>query len=92
MTDQFTPGPWKIRDTFGSKYIEDKTNNNLIATLDWMYSQDETNANAALIAAAPELLKALEKIISIYGLSNIDADTDEMNLARAVIAKAKGEK
>ncbi len=54
-------------------------------------------ANAALIAAAPELLEALEKLAARFaivapddtGLSEEDAA--RLNAARAAIAKAKGE-
>lgn len=48
-------------------------------------------ANARLIAAAPELLEALEEIVSAAdgdGWSQLDAD---LRKARAAIAKAKGE-
>ena len=38
-----------------------------------------------------ELLEALEKLIAVYGLSNTNDDTDEMNFARAIVAKAKRE-
>jgi hypothetical protein len=50
-------------------------------------------ANARLIAAAPDLLAALERIANIieeYG-TPIDAANEAMHIARAAIAKAKGE-
>lgn len=47
---------------------------------------DEAKANASLIAAAPDLLEALEKAVARQGFSN-----DELISAREVIAKAKGE-
>lgn len=55
-------------------------------------SQNE--ANAVLLAAAPELLAVLEDVI--YALSDTDGEglieyTHWMVKARAVIAKAKGE-
>ena len=53
---------------------------------------DEAAANAALIAAAPELLAALEDVLG-YG-EDCAADRDErpgcLERARAAIAKAKG--
>jgi hypothetical protein len=45
----------------------------------------ENNDAAHLIAAAPELLSALERIAKISGV------TAEAAIARAAIAKAKGE-
>ena len=51
----------------------------------------EAKANAQLIAAAPDLLKALEKIVALehYRHGYHPAWTDQ---ARAAIAKARGEK
>lgn len=43
-------------------------------------------ANKALIKAAPELLAALEAVVSVA-----DRATVEFDMARAAIAKAKGE-
>lgn len=44
-----------------------------------------SEADARLIAAAPDLLEALEKAVARQGFSN-----DELIEAREVIAKAKG--
>ena len=46
---------------------------------------DEPLANAQLIAAAPDLLAALER------LAHPMADDDDLSYAREVIAKAKGQ-
>ena len=46
-------------------------------------------ANAALIAAAPDLLAALEKMLYFHADSNVGMP--EIAEARAAIAKAKGE-
>jgi hypothetical protein len=43
---------------------------------------DEANAN--LIASAPDLLSALERLVHPM------ADDDDLDFARAIIAKAKG--
>ncbi|MCY1186174.1 hypothetical protein D9M73_270150 [compost metagenome] len=45
----------------------------------------EVMANAALIAAAPDLLEALEAVVRVA-----DRATDEFDMARAAIAKARG--
>jgi hypothetical protein len=47
---------------------------------------DPCEQRARLIAAAPELLEALEKAVSRQGFSN-----DDLISARAIISKAKGE-
>ena len=52
--NQHTPGPWRW---------EDKT---LIGSNDCFVDKDDA-ADARLIAAAPELLSALETIVSSYG-------------------------
>lgn len=44
-----------------------------------------TEANARLIAAAPELLEALKGVVRVA-----DRATDEFDAARAAIAKAEG--
>ena len=49
---------WKYRD------IIDADDGNSIARVQGCYSQEIEDANAKLIAAAPELLKALELIMS----------------------------
>ena len=47
----------------------------------------EIQANARLIAAAPDLLEALEGVVRVA-----DRDTPEFAAARAAIARATGEK
>lgn len=59
----------------------------------WERAVQEVKANAALIAAAPDLLQALRDILAYSGIDP-DADTRmglrEVNAARAAIAKAEG--
>ncbi len=50
----------------------------------------QEEANARLIAAAPELLDALQDMIDYYGSAS--ATVEALTAARAAIAKAKGEK
>lgn len=58
-----------------------------LATVHFMArGREEAEANARLIAAAPEMLEALEGILAIT-----DRDHAAWNKARAAIAKAKGE-
>jgi hypothetical protein len=54
-------------------------------------SADEARANAHLIAAAPELLDALETIFDITPFATNSKDAEIRMRVRAVIAKAKGE-
>jgi hypothetical protein len=57
----------------------------------WDMTDDEAKANARLIAAAPELLEALEKALNESGCDGDQCGTEWHELARAAIAKAKGE-
>ena len=82
---QHTPGPWsqKGRDIFsGTTYIADVKANRLVPP-------EEAEANARLIAAAPELLEALRDLVSPYD-GNMDGAPTSIKLARAAIAKAGG--
>lgn len=52
---------------------------------------DDHNSNARLIAAAPELLEALEMMVADFeGIDGLDDDI--FDIARSAIAKARGEK
>ena len=46
---------------------------------------DEPLANARLIASAPDLLRALERLVHPM------ADDEDVSFARAIISKAKGQ-
>jgi hypothetical protein len=91
--NKFTPGPWEI----GHDYLIQT-----VATDGWEIAEirqdtGDFEANARLIAAAPDLLEALEGMVSIYAVStgvNSMACQVEQQLtamARAAIARAQGE-
>ena len=95
-----TPGPW-IHDDFDRHYvvaghiyiaIADDGRDDDEGTAEGRYgTEEEVEANARLIAAAPELLKALR---ATYAYGNGEAtDLDWIStaeLAEAAIAKAEG--
>jgi hypothetical protein len=56
-----------------------------VASDDVVFCDDRVTANANLIAAAPDLLEALQAVLRIA-----DRATDEFDMARAAIAKALG--
>ena len=70
-----TPGPW----TADGHFIE-ATSDRTIAFL----CDDATDDDARLIAAAPELLEALERIVKETATSHVT------KAAKAAIAKARG--
>lgn len=90
-----TPGPWKWWTTHeGSHRINPEEGGLVIASCDtrnpFSYEQE---ANARLIAAAPDLLKACKALLDVYGelhaLYDI-GDCDASDAARIAIAKAEG--
>lgn len=101
-TTPFTPGPWLVNyaeDRFDSKRstieIVDGSYDSLnheqgplvlakLNVIPFAPHMDEPLANARLIAAAPDLLAALER------LTHPMADDEDLDYAREIIAKAKG--
>lgn len=83
MSKQHTPGPWVTGAIAWGQYAVDGANGEEVTS--WI---DE--ADALLIAAAPELLEAL--VDSLCALEVCGRDFDHvMGKARAAIAKARGE-
>ena len=107
MTYNHTPGPWLVWDSKGTARIDhttgvyrqpDSSDEQIIALCDedLSLSSDEQLANARLIAAAPELLEALQQLDRLldYTKSGAFSDYDRAKcvvVARAAIAKARGE-
>jgi len=62
-----TPGPWEIIRTKDGKVFISSTSarRGICEVTDWKDSpwQEETDANSRLIAAAPDLLKALKTVV-----------------------------
>ncbi len=83
-----TPGPWYIDETFGLIMWQDKE----VAAIHAARNGD-AKGNAALIAAAPEMLEALEACQRAIG-AGIDADPELWKAAyiktELAITKAKG--
>lgn len=86
-----TPGPWTTRQ------IPDPMLPNLVGyAIDFNEAQEQIadfvyeEADACLIAAAPELLQALEGLASLYDTDEGCRSTPEYIAARAAIAKARG--
>lgn len=92
-----TPGPWIARipdDLGGSRVYVDRKGGSLIATPAYMRDENEAEANARLIAAAPNLLAACKRAVD-FGLrdtSYCSNETDEVCAElEAAIAKATGQ-
>ena len=83
MEAKHTPGPWKATarrvtapETEGRLALDVQINGG---------NREDNKANARLIAAAPDLLVALQGVVRVA-----DRKTDEFDAARAAIAKATG--
>jgi hypothetical protein len=88
-----TPGPWQIKRHFdpGYKFISAQKHTALAQVVWCMEDEDrspECEANAHLIAAAPELLEALEKVFTVM---NDDMPVGLRKVCYEAIAKARGE-
>lgn len=93
MTPKHTPGPWRVTLAYSNAHnCLDVWGNGLLIAECRHYKVDPgmSAANANLIAAAPDMLAALQLI-------NVDKDGDgfvcreAMDRIRAVIAQATGE-
>ena len=87
-----TPGPWRVVDSWNDHMVEGQNGEEII----WQDGPHDTptinEANARLIAAAPDLLAALEQLVAVKDYSDrIWGATFDWDAARAAIAKAKGE-
>ena len=91
-----TPGPWAVGPEFDNDgepeiIIEHQTpfGNLVIAVaLPGLQGQE---ANARLIAAAPELLEALQNLLAVASVRIDDPRIVQFDAARAAVAKATGE-
>ena len=89
----YTPGPWAIRmpaDGFQTRHPAIDGDTGGVALAEWNGNVERTNANARLIAAAPELLAALQ-----WAIDQVEDDLDldhqaALKAARAAVARATG--
>lgn len=95
MEFKHTPAPWRpaTMGPNGCSIVGSKTT--MVAMLAHSvnkYNQaEQAKANAHLIAAAPELLEALVKLIDYINCDSPIRNTDEFDCAKLAIKKALGE-
>ena len=94
-----TPGPWGIMKGDHGPMIFSGECGRAVAMLARQVTTAEREANARLIAAAPELLEALEVMLNGDEMGEYECQRtgfprmiQRREKARAAIAKAKGEK
>jgi hypothetical protein len=82
-TAQHTPGPWQV-----SPHSNITSKSLVVAKVEQMPGnyESEKQANARLIASAPDMFDALQAVCDAYG----DRDTLLMAQVKAALAKAKG--
>ena len=90
MQNKHTPGSWSVynpglRAYITAKHPEPAYDGENIVVAELNGPEDAREVNARLIAAAPDLLAALQAVLSVA-----DRKTDEFDKARAAIAKATG--
>lgn len=100
MTTKHTPGPWEVSS--GDNYevrsplmpkefphlFKNDSTGDFVAYIG-NHADDFGWANANLIAAAPDLLEALEKLLDVYDAFDMPIGPTVI-LARAAVEKAKG--
>jgi hypothetical protein len=83
-----TPGPWKSYNTEPVETELDIVIESQFSTIGWLYSgKENSEANARLIAAAPDMLEALISVYQIYIDRDICCDNE---FIKSVIEKATG--
>jgi hypothetical protein len=92
-TATHTPGPWRVFDTFvDPEIVTDQPTAHETESLVQFKGQRNAKANARLMAAAPEMLEALQLCEDVLAdLARLDDGTPSvsaLNMARAAIAKA----
>lgn len=100
MSVQHTPGPWKaypIEMNHGLPYTPVAANTLLAKVYSEAFGDyEQSEANARLVAAAPDLLEALRRVVNDWvapdGLPFEDGEMPALDAARAAISKATGGK
>lgn len=95
MSSKHTPGPWLVANTHDAYAVRGDDGMRPIAYIEPSeitfagkeVTTPEDKANARLIAAAPELLAALEDLLAPYNMA--EEYQAKIAHARAAIAKAK---
>jgi len=92
MKTQHTPGPWRFEQA--TKTIRSIPENYWLATMDSWDGAVNHESNARLIAAAPELFEALERLLAWADMQRdsmaYESARREIGQARVAIAKATG--
>jgi hypothetical protein len=89
---RFTPGPWLV-DPMCAQVNAPAKGMLPVAQMLWPTderTEAETEANARLIAAAPDLYEALVELVQLYDVDQAIFPRPGYAAARAALAKAEG--
>lgn len=95
MKELFTQGPWSILFNDKTKVVLEKSGVAIFVAdtyAGFTKSDSEQEANAALIAAAPELYKELEKHCALCVMRHPEMEKCKLCETRKVLNKARGRK
>lgn len=89
MKAQHTPGPWRYEDS--TETIRSIPGNHWIASMDSFDGAVDDDANAALIASAPDLLTALRVLVdhAQETYPHFESERGQRDIAAAIAAIAK---
>ncbi|MEJ1159456.1 hypothetical protein [Prosthecomicrobium sp. N25] len=87
---KYTPGPWSFQPgqnnwPHPSVWRGNEGGFQVLGT-----SRERSEADARLIAAAPDLLESLKDVVAVVQERDPGFDADVLRTARAVIARAEG--
>jgi hypothetical protein len=97
MSTTHTPGPWAAwpAKSASCRHPAIMADVGQVASATWQGSERATNANARLIASAPALLEALERIANgqemTGNFTHVETVLRYQQIAGAAIAKATGQ-
>lgn len=85
-----TPGPWMVKHAGSADEIW--SDRGMVAEVSlYPHGGQIAGANSRLVAAAPELLEALDMLADAVESDRYELSLERATRARAAIAKAKGE-
>ena len=89
MSNQMShiPGPWEVFESHTGLWVMDSAEQGAICQVEWCL---ESDANARLIAAAPEMLAVLKQLCEKFGVCCDGTPWSALREARAAIDKAEG--
>lgn len=97
MSDKWTPAPWTAMVMLKSRLNKVMKHGRVIATVPASLDArikgvpcEEAAATAHLIAAAPDMAKALDALLRVIDVTDIDEAQRAIALGRAALAKARG--